>query len=319
MEFRVLGPLEVQDGVGELALGRGKQRALLAVLLVHAGEVVPADRLIDALWGESPPASALNSVHIYVSQLRRVLGHGRLVTRRGGYALELVPGELDAERFERLLADARGRLRDGDPERAAATLREALALWRGPPMADFTYEPFAQPEIARLEELRLEALEERVEADLRLGRHRELVSELQAAVRAHPLRERLRGQLMLALYRSGRQTEALDTYHQARRMLGEQLGLAPGPTLQELERAVLRQDPRLAAAEPVPSMRLARPRGSLYLLLGGAVLLAAAAAAFLLLRGDAGVVSVAPIQSLWSREAPARSRPACRSAPSRRR
>jgi YVTN family beta-propeller protein len=294
MEFRVLGPLEVQDGVGELALGRGKQRALLAVLLVHAGDVVPADRLIDALWGESPPPSALNSVHIYVSQLRRMLGHGRVVTRRGGYALELVAGELDAERFERLLGDARGRLRDGDPERAAATLREALALWRGPPLADFTYEPFAQPEIARLEELRLEALEERVEADLRLGRHRELVSELQAAVRAHPLRERLRGQLMLALYRSGRQAEALDTYHQARRMLGEQLGLVPGPALQELERAVLRQDPRLAAAEPVPAMRLARPRGSHYLLVGGAVLLAAAAGAFLLLRGDAGVVSVAP-------------------------
>jgi peptide/nickel transport system substrate-binding protein len=294
MEFRVLGPLEVRDGAGELPLGRGKQRALLAVLLIHAGDAVPADRLIDVLWGESPPASALNSVHIYVSQLRRVLGPGRLVTRRGGYALELMPGELDAERFDQLLADGRSRLRDGDPERAAAKLREALALWRGPPLADFTYEPFAQPEIARLEELRLEAFEERVESDLRLGRHRELVSELQAAVRAHPLRERLRGQLMLALYRCGRQAEALDTYHEARRILGEELGLAPGPTLQQLERAVLRQDPQLAAAEPIPAMRLARPRGSLYLLLSGAVLLAAAAAAFLLLQGGGSVISVAP-------------------------
>jgi DNA-binding SARP family transcriptional activator len=143
MEFRVLGPLEVRDGEGELALGRGKQRALLAVLLIHAGNVVPVDRLIDALWGESPPASALNSVHIYVSQLRRALGNGRLVTRRGGYALELDPDELDAERFEQQLAEARGLLRDGAPERAATTLREALALWRGPPLADFTYEPFA--------------------------------------------------------------------------------------------------------------------------------------------------------------------------------
>src|SRR5919198_1443144 len=164
MEFRVLGPLEVRDGKGELALGRGKQRTLLAVLLVHAGGPVSADRLIDALWGESPPDSALNSVHIYVSQLRRVLGRGRLVTRRGAYALELAPGELDAARFEQLLADGRGRLRDGDPERAAATIREALAMWRGPPLADFTYEPFAQAEIARLEELRLQALQERDEA-----------------------------------------------------------------------------------------------------------------------------------------------------------
>jgi peptide/nickel transport system substrate-binding protein len=294
MKFRVLGALQVEDAVGELVLGRGKQRALLAVLLLHAGDVVPADRLIDALWGESPPASALNSVHIYVSQLRRVLGDGRLVTRRGGYSLELAPGELDAERFEQLLADGRGLLRDDDPERAAATLREALALWRGPPLADFTYEPFAQSEIARLEELRLEALEERLDADLRLGRHRELVSELEAAVRAHPLRERLRGQLMLALYRCGRQAEALDTYQQARRMLAEELGLAPGPSLQELERAVLRQDPQLAAAEPVPAMRLAHRRGGLSLLLGGAVLLAAAAATFLLLPGDSSVVSVAP-------------------------
>jgi peptide/nickel transport system substrate-binding protein len=294
MEFRVFGPLEVRDGVRELALGAGKQRALLAVLLVHTGEVVPADRLIDALWGESPPASAPNSVHVYVSQLRRVLGDGRLVTRGRGYALELASGELDAERFERLLEDGRARLRDGDPERAAETLREALGLWRGPPLADFAYEPFAQTEIARLEELRLEALEERVEADLRLGRHRELVSELQTLVRAHPLRERLRAQLMLGLYRCGRQVEALETYHQARRMLGEELGLAPGPTLQELERAVLRQDPRLTAAESIPAMRRARTRGGLYLVLGGAVLLVAAAATFFLLRGGASVVSVTP-------------------------
>jgi YVTN family beta-propeller protein len=294
MEFRLLGRLEVRDDGQELALGGGKQRALLAVLLLHEREAVSTDGLIDALWGERPPASALNSVHVYVSQLRRVLGEGRLVTRGRGYALELRPGELDLERFEDLLARGRRLLAAGDVRAAAETLREALDLWRGAPLADFAYDPFAQTEIARLEELRLAALEERIEADLQLGRHNELVPELEALVRGHPLRERLRGQLMLALYRAGRQADALEAYQQARSTLVEELGLEPGPNLQELERAILRQDAELAPSEPGGAVRLARRRGGLSLALGGALLLTAALAAYFLLRGGESVVSVAP-------------------------
>ena len=219
-----------------LEVGAGKQRALLALLLLSAGEVVSTDRLIDALWEERPPASALNSVHVYVSQLRKALRE-----RAPGDARARVPARARARssstsagssacspRVESSSPRAR-------PERAAEALRSALALWRGPPLSDFASEPFAQGEIARLEELRLAALEERIEADLALGRHAELVSELEALVREHPLRERLRAQLMLALYRSGRQAEALAAYQQARRMLAEELGLEPGRALQELE------------------------------------------------------------------------------------
>ncbi len=245
MEFRVLGPFEVCEGGQPLEIGAGKQRALLAVLLLRSGEVVSTDRLIDALWDEDPPASALNSIHVYVSQLRKALGNGHLETRGHGYLLALEPEQLDLGRFERLLGEGRELLAEGEAERAAEVLRAALALWRGPPLSDFASEPFAHGEIARLEELRLSALEERVEADLALGRHAELVPELEALVREHPLRERLRAQLMLALYRSGRQAEALDAYQQARRMLAEELGLEPGRRLQELEGAILRQDPEL--------------------------------------------------------------------------
>jgi YVTN family beta-propeller protein len=280
MEFRVLGPFEVSERGQLLEVGAGKQRALLALLLLRPGEVVSTDRLIDALWEERPPASALNSVHIYVSQLRKALGNGRLKTRGHGYLLALEPEQLDLGRFERLLAEGRELLAEGEAERAAEALRAALALWRGPPLSDFASEPFAHGEIARLEELRLAALEERIEADLALGRHAALVSELEALVREHPLRERLRAQLMLALYRSGRQAEALDAYQQAHRMFAEELGLEPGRTLQELEGAILRQDaqldpPRSQAATPLGR---ARRRGGVLIAIGAVLLLSAAIA-----------------------------------------
>ncbi len=208
MEFRLLGPLEVIEGERSLALGGVKPRSLLALLLLHANEVVSADRLIDQLWGDEPPATAAKSVQVHVSRLRKELGEGRLVTRAPGYLLQVEPSELDLARFEQLLGDARGT----DPENARQKLRQALALWRGNALADLEYEPFAQIEIARLEELRQAALEQRIDADLATGRHTELVGELEALVVEHPLRERLRCQLLLALYRSGRQAEALEAY-----------------------------------------------------------------------------------------------------------
>jgi DNA-binding SARP family transcriptional activator len=234
VEFRILGPLEVLDDGMPVPLGRGRERALLALLLTHANEVVSVDRLIDELWGSEPPKAAVNTVQYYVSRLRKVLGADRIVTRPPGYAVRVEPGELDLERFEGLLAEG------GD------AVRQALALWRGPALADFAFESFAQAPIARLEELRLVALEQHVEADLAAGRHAELVAELETLVAEHPLRERLRGQLMLALYRSGRQAEALEAYQAARNVLVDELGLEPSPVLQELERAILQQDPSLA-------------------------------------------------------------------------
>jgi DNA-binding SARP family transcriptional activator len=238
MEFRILGPLEVVDEGQPVALGGARQRSLLAILLTRANEVVSTDRLIDELWGEQPPRAAGNTVQYYVSQLRKALGTDRIVTRPPGYRIRVEPGELDLERFEALVESG-----------GAAELREALRLWRGQALADFADETFAQPEITRLEELRLAALEKRIDADLARGRHAELVGELDALTAEHPLRERLRQQLMLALYRSGRQAEALAAYQSARRTLVEQLGLQPSPALQELELAILRHDSSLA---PVP-------------------------------------------------------------------
>src|SRR5215831_12025632 len=231
MEFRVLGPLEVVVEGQPVALGGARQRALLAILLTRANEVVSTDRLIDELWGERLPRAAANTVQYYVSQLRKALGSDRIVTQPPGYRIRVEPGELDLERFEALVESG-----------GAGELREALRLWRGQALAEFVDETFAQPEIKRLEELRLAALEKRIDADLALGRHAELVGELEALVGWHPLRERLRQQLMLALYRSGRQADALAAYQSARRTLVEQLGLEPSPSLQELERAILRQD-----------------------------------------------------------------------------
>jgi DNA-binding SARP family transcriptional activator len=260
IEFRVLGPLEVSRRGRSLSIGAGKPGALLALLLVHANEVVSTDRLIDGLWGERPPKSAAKLLQGYVSHLRRSLadgpgdehhaGEGVLLTRPSGYVLRLEPGQLDAERFRTLLEKARTALARGAAGAASLILREALDLWRGPPLADFAYEPFAQEEIARLEELRLMALEERIEAYLALGRQAELVGELEALIGRHPLRERLRAQLMLALYRCDRQSEALQAYKEARQLLVAELGLEPGRRLRELEQAILRQDPSLDPRPP---------------------------------------------------------------------
>jgi DNA-binding SARP family transcriptional activator len=255
MEFRLLGPLEVVEQDRLLALGGGRQRCLFGVLLLHANEVVSTDRLIDALWGRSPPLTAAKSIQVYVSKLRKELGEGRLVTRVPGYVLKVDRSEVDLSRFEGLLGEAR----NADPTNAAQMLREALALWRGQPLADLTYEPFVQAEIARLEELRWVALEQRIDADLANGRHSELVGELEALVCEHPLRERLRCQLMLALYRSGRQAEALEGYRDARRELSEHLGLEPCDELKRLEQAILRQDPALELTEKPPRPPVVRP------------------------------------------------------------
>ena len=253
MQLRLLGPVEAVDGGRPIPLGGRKPRALLAILTLHANEVVSSDRLIDELWGERPPATATTALQVYVSRLRKVLPAGALVTRSPGYALEIDPEDVDAYRFERLVAEAR----TAETHRARELLGEALELWRGSPLADLSFEPFAQAELARLEELYAVAVEDRIEADLALGRHAELVPELEALAARDPLRERLRGQLMLALYRSGRQADALEVFRSARRSLVDELGIEPGPALQRLEHAILAQDPSLeapVAAEP-PSAR----------------------------------------------------------------
>jgi DNA-binding SARP family transcriptional activator len=246
MDFRLLGPIEVIDGDRRLALGGRRQRSVLALLLLHAGQVLSTERLIDDLWGPSRSDAVVKTLHAYVSRLRKELGRDRLLTQPPGYVLRLDEDELDVTRFEQLLAGAR----ELGPEAAARQLREALAMWRGPPLADLAYEPFAQAEIARLEELRLTATEDRIDADLATGRHGELAAELEALVAEHPLRERLRGQLMLALYRSGRQAEALEAYRAARQELVEELGIEPGRPLRELHDAVLRQDTALDLVRP---------------------------------------------------------------------
>jgi DNA-binding SARP family transcriptional activator/DNA-binding beta-propeller fold protein YncE len=245
MEFRILGPLEAEQDGRLVLLGGRKQRALLALLLLHANAPVPRDRLIDEIWGDEPPETARTALQVYVSQLRKALGGERIETRTPGYRVRTEPDALDLERFERLVAGGRDALARGDAERSADALREALALWRGTPLAELGEVPFAQRECLRLEELRLAALEERVEADLQLGRHARLVPELEGLVREQPLRERLRGQLMLALYRCGRQAHALEVYRSGRRLLDEELGLQPGDGLQRLERAILDHDPSL--------------------------------------------------------------------------
>ena len=234
MEFRILGPLEVIEDGRSLELGGQQQRTLLVLLLLDPNRVVSRDRLIDALWDDDPPETAPKALQVYVSNLRKRLGRDRIVTKAPGYALRVEPGELDVEIFERLV-DEGGRRR----------LVEALALWRGPPLAEFAHRRFALSENARLEERRVAVLEERIEADLALGRHAELIPELESLVAAHPLRERLRALLMLALYRNGRQAEALEVYQEARRTLVEELGIEPGPELRELHQTILRQDPVL--------------------------------------------------------------------------
>ena len=247
LELGILGPVEVRIDDAPAALGGPRQRAVLAILAIRPNQVVSVDRLIDDLWEEHPPDRAVHTVHVFVSRLRRALSSAgdRLITRPPGYVLELKADELDADRFERLYKTGCAALNAGRAEDAVALLSQAMALWRGPPLADFTYEPFAQGAIARLDELRLNAREELIEAQLAAGRHEQVVSELEFLIREHPFRERPRGQLMLALYRCGRQAQALEAFQEARRTLIEELGVEPGDALRELEQAILRQDPVL--------------------------------------------------------------------------
>jgi YVTN family beta-propeller protein len=256
VEFRILGALEVLEQGQPLALGGAKQRALLALLLLHANEPVASERLLAALWSAEPPPTAAALLQNYVSRLRKLLGRERLLSRPGGYLLALAPDELDLARFERLVRTAR---ETPEPRQRAERLREALAEWRGRALADLAAEPFAQAEIARLEDLRLAALEERIDAELVLGRHAELVSELQRLVAEQPLRERLRGQLMLALYRSGRQVDALQAYDDAREALADEFGIEPSPALKALHRQLLAQEPSLELAHQAPAEQLAPP------------------------------------------------------------
>jgi DNA-binding SARP family transcriptional activator len=244
LDFRILGPLEVRDDAAVVPVGGEKQRAVLAILLLERGRVVPTDRLIDTLWGENPPRTAATSLQNFVSQLRKQLGADVLETRPPGYRIRIAPEQLDLARFERLVEEARGA-----PARDRADrLHDALALWRGSPLADLQFESWAQPQINRLEELRLTTVEDRLEAELEAGRRGEIVGELEALVDAHPHRERLRGLLMLALYRSGRQADALKAYQTARRALVDELGIEPSPELQRLHASILRQEAGLETA-----------------------------------------------------------------------
>ena len=271
MDFRILGPLTVLDEGREVRLGGSKQRALLAILLLHGNETLSTERIIDELWGDEPPSTASKTVQVHVSRLRKTLseatGNGAgeiVVTRDHGYEVRLDPEQLDAHRFERMVADGRAELAAGRPDRAAEILEQALALWHGEPLADLAHESFAGREIARLEDLRVAALEELVEAKLALGRHDEVIGRLEALIAQHPYRERLRGQLMLALYRGDRQAEALQAYQETRRALVGELGIEPGERLRDLEHAILTQDPALDlraadAGELPPELDLATP------------------------------------------------------------
>jgi DNA-binding SARP family transcriptional activator len=284
----------VLDEGRRLSLGGHQQRALLALLLLRANEVVAVDRIIEALWGDEPPSSATKSVHALVSKLRGRLEHeaaaeggngaenGVLLTRPHGYVLTVAQGELDVDRFRALVQEGQKALGAERVAEAAEKLREALALWRGPPLAEFAYDSFAQIEIRKLDDLRLSALEERIDADLKLGRERDVIHELEAHVAANPLRERLRAQLMLALYRSGRQAEALDVYQRARQTLLGELGIEPGSALRQLEAQILNHDPLLdrPIRDERPSHLVRRPmRRRAYVAALAALLLLGALAA----------------------------------------
>jgi DNA-binding SARP family transcriptional activator len=242
MQARILGSFQLEEGGRRIPMGGVRQRAVFVSLLLHANLVVPSEQLLMDLWGEDSPPGAANSLQAAISRLRRVLPRGRLITEASGYLLRIFPEELDVSQFEQLVSEGREALTAGRAEQAARILRQALSLWQGPALTDFRYEPFAQAEIVRLEELHLTCLEERVEADLALGLASVLVAELRRLVSEHPVRERLRGQLMLALYRDGRQTEALEVYREFRSVLRDELGLDPSPQLRELETAILRHD-----------------------------------------------------------------------------
>ena len=256
MDYRILGPLEVLDEGRDIPVQGSKQRALLGLLLLHGNETLSTARVIDELWGDQPPATATKTVQVHVSRLRKALAvpgngaPGALLTREHGYELRVEPDALDADRFESLAEHGSRELAAGHPGEAVAALEAALGLWRGPPLSDLAGEPFAQPEIARLEELRMVAVERLAEAMLALGEHDAVVSRLGGLIREHPYRERLRALLMLALYRADRQAEALQAYTNARRRLVGDLGIEPGENLRELERQILAQDPALALPPP---------------------------------------------------------------------
>jgi DNA-binding SARP family transcriptional activator len=259
LEFRILGPLEVVGERGPIRLGGTRQRATLAILLLNANRVVSVDRIVEDLYATAAPVTALKQVQRQISELRKALGStSEIETRSPGYMIRLSPGQLDLSVFERLAAEATEAFSAGDPRQAADLLRQALGVWRGDPLSDLTYESFAQAAIERLQEIRRAALEQQIDADLALGRHNELVAELEQLVHEHPVREQLHAQLMLALYRSGRQAEALAAYREARTRLMDGFGIEPGPGLKELERQILEQDPRLALV-PDESSRPASP------------------------------------------------------------
>jgi YVTN family beta-propeller protein len=303
VEFRILGDLEVVHDGRSVLMGGHQQRAVLAILVLHAGRVVSVDLLIEGLWGEQPPARAAKAVHVHMSRLRKALARDAasgelIVTRDHGYVLGVTREQVDVGRFERQLDEGRRAYAERAFERAAGVLRQALALWRGSALADFTFDAFAAGEIARLEELRLEALEIRVDADLALGRHGALVAELNAVTTEHPLRERLRAQQMLALYRCGREPDALAVYRQARRALVDELGVEPGPALRELHEAILRQDAALQPPSEViePSASVigdGRRRRIRAVALASLVCVAGVAAVAVLSRGGASPLTVA--------------------------
>jgi DNA-binding SARP family transcriptional activator len=285
IDFRILGPLEVREGDQVLPLHGARERSLLAYLLLHANEVVPTERLIDELWGETPPATVSSALHVYVSRLRKLLGRNgnAIVTRAPGYVLELTPEQLDLRRFEQFVENGRWETAAGNAAAAKQAFDAALELWRGPPLADLGAAPWAEDEARRLEELRLVTIEERIDAELALGRHAEVVPELERLVGRHPLRERLRAQLMLALYRSGRAADALQTYTATRRIFVEELGLEPSEALRRLEQAILSQDSLLDA--PITgtrnsmAIRIPRRRGRLVVAVTAALIAAAVAIA----------------------------------------
>jgi YVTN family beta-propeller protein len=299
VEFRILGPLQVLDGDVAVPLGSPKEQALLAVLLLHAGEVVSRGRLMDELWNESPPPTAAKALNVHVSQLRKSLardGTNPIATHASGYVLQIEPERLDAARFERLAADARARAAEGDEDAARTRYREGLALWRGAALDGIELGPASRTEIGRLEELRTSADMERLDCELALGRHEQVIGELEALIAQHPLRERLRGQYMLALYRSGRQADALRAYQDTRQTLVDRLGLDPSEALQRLERAILNHDPalELPAGVPRPAAQPGGRRAWLRPVALSALVVLAGVAVAVLLTTRQGGTTVAP-------------------------
>src|SRR5262245_12825965 len=326
MEYRILGPLEVVEDREPVALGTLKERLVLGVLLLHANEFVSRERLIDDLWGEAPPPTARQAVNVYLSQLRKALsraGGAPITTASGAYSLRVEPDRLDVSRVQLLVASARERVSHGELETAAERFGEALSFWRGPTLAGLQFESLGREEVARLDELRLAALMDRIDCDLALGRHEQVLGELNVLVREHPLRERLRAQQMLALYRGDRQTDALDAYAEARHALVDDLGIEPSPALQRLQQAILRHDASLetptgtaatngggavlagatgaSRPRPRPRRRALRPR---YVVAAGLALVAAVAAlgVFLSTQGGGARPPSGPVSSVGPNE-----------------